>query len=263
MRIQEAKRIVFFGGAGTSTESGIPDFRSAGRSEDNENAVSSRDGASAPAGERAGLFREESGFAYPAETILSRSFFDQNPETFYSFYRSKLLYPNAKPNGAHRALARLEEEGKLSGIITQNIDGLHQQAGSRKVIELHGTVLANTCLACGAKHPLKTVLDSPEVIPRCPQCGGLLKPDVVLYEESLDLDALERSVEWLQQADLLLIGGTSLTVTPAALLVRYYRGLHLVLLNKSSTPYDHKASLVIRDSIGQVLEAAVDSLYGG
>lgn len=235
--IRESRKIVFFGGAGTSTESGIPDFRSA-----------------------VGLYRTESGFEYPPETMLSRSFFDRSPEEFYAFYRAKMLHPNAKPNGAHRALARLEREGRLTGVITQNIDGLHQEAGSKRVIELHGSVLRNACMNCGAKYPLAAVQDSGDAVPRCPACGGIIKPDVVLYEESLDLAALEDSVRLLQSAELLLVGGTTLTVTPAAALVRYFRGSHLVLLNKTPTAYDRSADLVIRDNMGEVLEAAVSRL---
>lgn len=234
--IRGAKRIVFFGGAGTSTESGIPDFRSA-----------------------TGLYQTKHGGKYPPETMLSRSFFDRHPEEFFAFYRSKMLHPQAKPNGAHRALVRLEREGKLGGIITQNIDGLHQAAGSRSVIELHGSVLRNTCMNCGAKHPLAAVVGSGTTVPHCPECGGIIKPDVVLYEESLDLAALEEAVRLLERAELLLVGGTSLTVNPAASLVRYFRGSHLALLNKTPTAYDRAADLVIRESIGEVLEEAVQA----
>ncbi|WP_058304306.1 NAD-dependent protein deacylase [Gorillibacterium timonense] len=232
--IQGAERIVFFGGAGTSTESGIPDFRSA-----------------------SGLYRTESGFEYPPETMLSRSFFDRHPDEFFAFYRAKMLHPDSKPSGAHRALARLEREGRLTGIITQNIDGLHQLAGSRRVVELHGSVLRNTCMNCGHKHPLSTVTGSSEIVPHCPACSGIIKPDVVLYEESLDLSTLEQAVQLLQEADLLMVGGTSLTVTPAAALVRYFRGNQLVLLNKTATAYDRAADLIIRDNMGEVLEVAV------
>ncbi|WP_438433117.1 NAD-dependent protein deacylase [Gorillibacterium sp. sgz500922] len=239
-RIGRAKRIVFFGGAGTSTESGIPDFRSA-----------------------TGLYRTGGGTGYPPETMLSRSFFDRHPEEFFAFYRSKLLHPQAEPNGAHRALARLEGAGKLAGIITQNIDGLHQAAGSRRVVELHGSVLRNRCMSCGKPHPLAAIADGSEPIPRCSACGGIIKPEVVLYEENLDLGVLEEAVRLLQNADLLMVGGTSLTVNPAAALIGYYRDGPLAILNRTPTAYDRYAELVIREGIGDVLEAAVREALTG
>ena len=219
-------RIVFFGGAGVSTESGIPDFRSVD-----------------------GLYAQQ--YPYPPETILSRSFFDTQPDVFYRFYKEKMLYPDAKPNKAHLALAQWEREGKLSAVITQNIDGLHQAAGSRRVLELHGSVHRNHCMNCGRFYSLDTVMHA-DNIPRC-ICGGIIKPDVVLYEESLNQQVLEESVQELAAADMVMVGGTSLAVYPAAGLLRYYTGSHLVLINKSATPYDDEADLVIQESIGSVL----------
>ena len=224
--ISESHQIVFFGGAGVSTESGIPDFRSVD-----------------------GLYHQQ--YQYPPETILSRSFFDQNPEEFYRFYRNKMLFPDAKPNAAHKKLAELEAAGKLRSIVTQNIDGLHQAAGSQRVWELHGSVLRNRCMRCGKPYPTSAILESAE-IPRC-SCGGIIKPDVVLYEESLDSHVLEGALLDIQQADLLIIGGTSLVVYPAAGLIQYYQGDRLVLINKSSTPYDRRADLVLHGAIGEIL----------
>lgn len=224
--IQQAKRIVFFGGAGVSTESGIPDFRS-----------------------QDGLYRQT--WRYPPETILSHTFFRQQPEEFFRFYRQKLLCPEAKPNPAHLALARLEQAGRLTAVITQNIDGLHQAAGSRRVLELHGSVHRNFCTRCRKSYSMEHMLHT-QGIPRC-TCGGIIKPDVVLYEESLNEDVLQAAVDALERADLLIIGGTSLAVYPAAGLISCYRGGPLVLINRDATPRDAMADLVLRDPIGQVL----------
>lgn len=224
--IQQAKRIVFFGGAGVSTESGIPDFRS-----------------------QDGLYRQT--WRYPPETILSHTFFRQQPEEFFRFYRQKLLCPEAKPNPAHLALARLEQAGRLTAVITQNIDGLHQAAGSRRVLELHGSVHRNFCTRCRKSYSMEHMLHT-QGIPRC-TCGGIIKPDVVLYEESLNEDVLQAAVAALERADLLIIGGTSLAVYPAAGLISCYRGGPLVLINRDATPRDAMADLVLRDPIGQVL----------
>ena len=225
--IAKSSSIVFFGGAGVSTESGIPDFRSVD-----------------------GLYHQK--YDYPPETILSHTFWEENPEEFYRFYRDRMIYPEAKPNAAHLKLAELERAGKLSAVITQNIDGLHSAAGSRNVIELHGSVHRNHCMKCGKPFGLEYILSVPGV-PRC-DCGGIVKPDVVLYEESLPEDTLTRSVNAIANADLLLVGGTSLTVYPAAGLLRYFRGEHLVLLNRDATPMDEQADLCIREPIGKVLE---------
>jgi NAD-dependent deacetylase len=233
--VQASERIVFFGGAGTSTESGIPDFRSAD-----------------------GLYHTSSGMKYPPEVILSRDFFYMHTEDFYAYYKEHLIHTEAKPNPAHHALVKLEEQGKLSAIVTQNIDSLHQLAGSSNVLELHGSVHRNYCLNCDRFHSLEEVLSLPGTVPRCVDCGGLVKPDVVLYQEGLDMDVLESAIHHIQRADMLIVAGTSLTVHPAAGLVRYYRGDRFVLINKSSTPYDNKADVVIRDSIGKVLAQIVD-----
>ena len=228
--IAESKRIVFFGGAGVSTESGIPDFRSVD-----------------------GLYHQK--FDYPPETILSHSFFYAHTEEFYRFYREKMLVTDVEPNRAHRALAELEQQGKLSAVVTQNIDGLHQKAGSKKVFELHGSIYRNFCQNCRKFYGPEVIQQSAGV-PRC-GCGGIIKPDVVLYEESLDDRCIMGAVRAIAEADLLIVGGTSLTVYPAAGLIRYYQGSRLVLINRDETPYDGEASLVFRESIGQVLEAAV------
>ena len=220
-----SNRIVFFGGAGVSTESGIPDFRSTG-----------------------GLYNQE--YAYPPETILSHSFYEANPEEFFRFYRNKMLYLDARPNAAHQKLAEWEAAGKLQAVITQNIDGLHQRAGSRNVLELHGSVLRNYCVRCGAFHGVEAVQNSAGV-PRC-RCGGTVKPDVVLYEEGLDEDVLSRSVAAIRQAEVLIIGGTSLTVYPAAGLVRYYRGNKLVVINRTALD-GAGADLTITEPIGSVM----------
>lgn len=224
--IDESRRIVFFGGAGVSTESGIPDFRS-----------------------RDGLYNQK--YKYPPEQIISRSFFDANPEEFYRFYRDKLLIEGVEPNIAHIRLAELEQAGKLSAIVTQNIDGLHQSAGSRTVYELHGSVLRNYCTKCHKFYDADFIKKSVP-LPIC-ECGGLVKPDVVLYEEGLDSDILENSIKAIGEADMLIIAGTSLVVYPAAGLVRYFRGRHLVIINRDATPMDNSAELVINDKIGEVL----------
>lgn len=227
--IEESGNIVFFGGAGVSTESGIPDFRS-----------------------QDGLYHQQ--YDYPPEEILSHSFYMKNPEKFYRFYRNKMLAPGAKPNKAHLALAKLEREGRLKAVITQNIDGLHQAAGSREVLELHGSVHRNHCLRCGKFYGLEAIENS-SGIPRC-SCGGMIKPDVVLYEEGLDMDVLNRAVNYISRADVLIVGGTSLTVYPAAGLIDYYRGHKLVLINRDATALDSRADLVISGKIGEVLGEA-------
>ena len=225
--VNQSRRIVAFTGAGCSTESGVPDFRSVD-----------------------GLYRQT--WNYPPEEILSHEFFLQHPEEFYRFYRAKMLFPHAQPTPAHRKLAQLEAAGRLRAVITQNIDGLHQQAGSKRVLELHGSVHRNFCMDCGKPYPLDAILKT-EGLPRC-SCGGLIKPDVVLYGECLDDRVLEQSIRELERADLLLVGGTSLSVYPAAGLLRYFRGSHLVLINKTPTDRDRDAQLVIAQPIGQVLE---------
>ena len=223
--ISESERIVFFGGAGVSTESGIPDFRSVD-----------------------GLYNQQ--YDYPPETILSHTFFMRKPEEFYRFYHNQMLFPDAEPNAAHVKLAQWEREGRLSAVVTQNIDGLHQKAGSKKVYELHGSVLRNHCMKCGRFYDLDYVMESGGV-PRC-ECGGIVKPDVVLYEEPLDDDVVAGACMAIEQADMLIIGGTSLNVYPAAGLVNLYRGHKLVLVNLSATPQDSRADLVIHERIGQV-----------
>ncbi len=232
--IEEAGYIVFFGGAGVSTESNIPDFRSA-----------------------KGLYSERVGErGLSPETILSHDFFVSHTDEFYGYYKSKMIYRDAKPNDAHLALAKLEGEGKLKAVITQNIDGLHQMAGSREVLELHGSVYRNYCMACGKAFSPDYVLKA-DGVPRCDNCGGVVRPDVVLYGESLDAGVLERAVRHIEKADLLIVAGTSLTVYPAAGLVRYCRGGKLALINRAPTPYDSFADLVIQGSVGQVLKACV------
>ena len=223
--IAESSRIVFFGGAGVSTESGIKDFRSVD-----------------------GLYNQK--FEYPPETIISHTFYQRKPAYFFNFYREKMLPLGFEPNITHKVLARWEEEGKLSAVVTQNIDGLHQKAGSKKVYELHGSVLRNYCTRCGKFHTAEFIRDAAGV-PRC-ACGGIVKPDVVLYEESLDGDTIEKSVGAIATADLLIVAGTSLTVYPAAGLINYYRGNRLVLINRDETPYDDRADLVIHDTLGNV-----------
>lgn len=222
--IDESDRIVFFGGAGVSTESGIPDFRSAD-----------------------GLYSQQ--YKYPPEQIVSHTFFVKYPEEFFRFYKDRMIFPKAKPNAAHKKLAELEQAGKLHAVITQNIDGLHQAAGSVNVIELHGSIHRNYCMKCGKFYPLSAVTES-EGVPKC-DCGGCIKPDVVLYEESLKTEDIEHAVYEIENADCLIIGGTSLAVYPAAGLVRYFKGKYIVVINKSEL--DAGADLVINDSIGKVL----------
>ena len=226
--IDQSSNIVFFGGAGVSTESGIPDFRSVD-----------------------GLYNQK--YTYPPEMIISHSFYVKNPEEFYRFYKDRMIFSEAEPNGAHKALAKLEQEGKLKAVITQNIDGLHQAAGSREVLELHGSIHRNYCTRCGEFYDLDYVKKS-EGVPRC-ACGGIIKPDVVLYEEGLHQRLLQKAVAYIARADVLIVGGTSLVVYPAAGLIDYYRGNKLVLINRSATSRDSQADLVINDSIGQVLAA--------
>ena len=225
--VNESERIVFFGGAGVSTESGIPDFRSVD-----------------------GLYIQK--FEYPPETIISHSFYEKRPEYFFRFYREKMLPLGFEPNVTHRVLARWEQAGKLSAVVTQNIDGLHQKAGSRRVYELHGSVLRNYCTRCGKFHSAEFVRDA-EGIPRC-ACGGIVKPDVVLYEESLDQDCIEKSVMAIRSADMLIVAGTSLTVYPAAGLINYYRGNRLVLINRDATAFDNRADLVFHESLGNIFD---------
>jgi NAD-dependent deacetylase len=223
--IAESRNIVFFGGAGVSTESGIPDFRSVD-----------------------GLYSQK--FDYPPETIISHSFYERRPEYFFHFYREKMLPLGFEPNITHKVLAKWEEEGKLSAVVTQNIDGLHQKAGSKLVYELHGSVLRNYCTRCGKFHSAEFVKESVSV-PKC-DCGGIVKPDVVLYEESLDQNTIENAVSAISRADLLIVAGTSLTVYPAAGLINYYQGNRLVLINRDETPYDGYANLVFHESLGKI-----------
>lgn len=223
--VEESERIVFFGGAGVSTESGIPDFRSVD-----------------------GLYSQK--FDYPPEMIISHSFYERQPEYFFRFYREKMLPLGFEPNITHKVLAKWEAEGKLSAVVTQNIDGLHQKAGSKRVYELHGSVLRNYCTRCRKFYPAEFVKDC-DGVPKC-DCGGTVKPDVVLYEESLDQNTIEKSVQAIAGADLLIVAGTSLTVYPAAGLINYYRGHRLVLINRDATPYDSRADLVLHASLGDV-----------
>ncbi|MDY3258389.1 MAG: NAD-dependent protein deacylase [Ruminococcus callidus] len=224
--IDKSRKIVFFGGAGVSTESGIPDFRSVD-----------------------GLYNQK--YKYPPEQILSHTFFVNKTEEFFDFYRDKMICPNAKPNTAHKVLAKMEKIGKLSAIVTQNIDGLHTMAGSKKVLELHGCVNRNYCQKCGKMFDAEFILKS-KGIPRC-ECGGIIKPDVVLYEESLDDDVVSEAVREIRSCDTLIVAGTSLTVYPAAGMINYFRGGKLVLINRDSTPYDSQADLVIHEKVGEVL----------
>lgn len=224
--VDESSSIVFFGGAGVSTESGIPDFRSVD-----------------------GLYNQK--YDWPPEEILSHTFFVRRPKEFYRFYRDKMLCPDAQPNAAHRKLAELEKAGKLRSVVTQNIDGLHQAAGSRRVWELHGSVLRNYCTACGKPCTAEDILCG-EGVPKC-ECGGTFKPDVVLYQEQLNGDTMAGAVRDISKADMLIVAGTSLTVYPAAGLVNYYAGRRLVLINKTPTPYDHKADLLIEGPVGEIL----------
>ena len=231
--IDRSKKVVFFGGAGVSTESNIPDFRS-----------------------EKGLYKAMNEYGYSPEHMLSRTFFDGNTEMFFDYYKKNLIYRDAMPNKAHMALAALEEEGKLTAVVTQNIDGLHQKAGSRSVYELHGSVMRNYCMDCGAAYDLDYVMDEENCehgVPKCRKCGGIVKPDVVLYEEPLDNDVMVGAVNAISQADTLIVGGTSLVVYPAAGLINYFSGHDIILINKSETGYDNRATLVIKDSIGKVL----------
>lgn len=225
--IEEHDNIVFFGGAGVSTESGILDFRSVD-----------------------GLYHQK--YDYPPETILSHTFFVKNPKAFYRFYKDKMLCLDAEPNAAHLKLAELEQKGKLRSVITQNIDGLHQKAGSRRVLELHGSVHRNYCQKCGKSYDALYMKNSADEVPKC-ECGGIIKPDVVLYEEGLDQQTIRDSIYDIAHAEVLLIGGTSLAVYPAAGLLDYFKGEHLVVINKTPTPRDRQADLLISDSIGEVL----------
>ena len=231
--LERSKKVVFFGGAGVSTESNIPDFRS-----------------------EAGLYKAMNDYGYSPEHMLSRTFFMNHTEKFYDYYKKNLIYPDAQPNKAHLALAKLETEGKLTAVVTQNIDGLHQKAGSKNVYELHGSVLRNICMDCGAKYDLDYIMDEENChngMPHCEKCGGLVKPDVVLYEEPLDDAVIMGAVKAISEADTMIVGGTSLVVYPAAGLINYFRGKDLVLINKSETGYDSQATMVINDSIGKVL----------
>lgn len=241
--LKESEKIAFFGGAGVSTESGIPDFRS-------EN----------------GLYHAVQKYGYQPEQMLSHSFFQAHRDIFFDYYKNNLIYPNAKPNKTHLALAKLEEEGRLIGIITQNVDGLHQLAGNKKVYELHGSVLRNYCTECGAFYDLNYIMDSDHCTdrsgnatwtPYCEKCGGIVKPDVVLYEEPLDEEVIENAIKAISMADTLIVGGTSLVVYPAAGLITYFRGKHLILINKSETQYDGRANLVIHEALGEVLGECV------
>ncbi len=234
--LRNSNNIVFFGGAGVSTESNIPDFRSAN-----------------------GLFNARLNMTLSPEQLVSHTYFIRFPEEFFNFYKAKLIYPEAKPNGAHIALSNLEEMGKLKAIITQNIDGLHQAAGSKNVFELHGSIHRNYCIKCNDSYDMNFILNS-KGIPTCPKCSGTVRPDVVLYEEGLDESVLKGAIDAISKADTLIIGGTSLVVYPAANLINYFKGKNLVLINKSSTSADSRADLVIHDSIGKVLSEAVNKI---
>lgn len=231
--LKQSDNIVFFGGAGVSTESNIPDFRS-----------------------QSGIYSKKT-YPYRAETMISSDFFHEHPQEFFDFYFHEMVYEHAQPNDAHLALARLESMGKLKAVITQNIDGLHQKAGSQKVLELHGSIHRNRCQRCHAFYDLNDMLKQKDRIPRCPKCNGILKPEVVLYGESLDMHVMEEAVSYLSQADVLIVGGTSLVVYPAAGLIQYFRGRKLILINKEETAMDQRADLVIHDAIGRVLKQAV------
>ena len=231
--IEESNSIVFFGGAGVSTESGVPDFRS-----------------------KDGIYNQK--YKYPPELIISHSFFMRYPEEFYRFYRDRMVYREARPNEAHKALSRLEAQGRLKAVITQNIDGLHQMAGSKEVLELHGSIYRNHCMSCGKSYTLDKIMET-EGIPYCDVCGGIIKPDVVLYEEELDMNVMRRAAAYISSADMLIVGGTSLSVYPAAGMIDYYRGHRLVLINRDATARDDSADFIIRGSIGEVLSRAVAS----
>ena len=228
--IENSGNIVFFGGAGVSTESGIPDFRG-----------------------EAGIYKTVSEYGVRPETILSHTFFMKEPEIFFDYYKNFLLYPDAKPNSAHYDLAELEKRGKLKAVITQNIDNLHQKAGSKNVLELHGTLYRNYCMKCGAEYDINFVING-ENVPKCKKCAGIVRPDVVLYEESLNSDTLSKAIRFISEADMLIVGGTSLAVYPAAGLINYYNGNRLVLINKGTTGFDSRADLIIHRNIGEVFE---------
>ena len=234
--LRESNNVVFFGGAGVSTASGIPDFRSSD-----------------------GLWNQKLNRHFTPEQLVSHTYFELYPEDFYEFYKDKMVYPEAKPNGCHYALVKLEKMGKLKAVVTQNIDGLHQAAGSKVVYELHGSVLRNYCTKCHAFYDEKFIMAS-EGIPTCPKCGGVVKPDVVLYEEALNTKTIDDAVTAISKADTLIIGGTSLVVYPAAGLINYFNGKNLVLINKSTTGADHRADLVIHDDIAKVMDEAVKNL---
>lgn len=231
--IEESNHIVFFGGAGVSTESNIPDFRS-----------------------QSGIYSKKT-YPYRAETMISHDFFMRHKEAFYDFYFHEMVYEKASPNPAHIALAKLEEQGKLKAVITQNIDGLHQKAGSKEVLELHGSIHRNHCMDCHEFFTLEDIMSQKDGVPVCPICGGIIKPEVVLYGESLDMEVVEKAVSYIEQADTMIVGGTSLVVYPAAGLLQYFHGKHLVLINKESTAVDAQADIVIHDPIGQVLKEVV------
>ena len=226
--VEESNNIVFFGGAGVSTESGIPDFRG-----------------------ETGIYQTISEYGINPETILSHTFFENNKEVFFDYCKKHLVFPDAKPNAAHYGLAELEKQGKLKAVITQNIDNLHQAAGSKNVLELHGTLYKNYCIKCGKKFDIDYVLNS-DGVPKCDKCGGVVRPDVVLYEESLDMDVMQKAVNYIASCDMLIIGGTSLAVYPAAGLINYYNGNKLVLINKSTTNLDNRADLALHMNIGEV-----------
>ena len=226
--VEESNNIVFFGGAGVSTESGIPDFRG-----------------------ETGIYQTISEYGINPETILSHTFFENNKEVFFDYCKKHLVFPDAKPNAAHYGLAELEKQGKLKAVITQNIDNLHQAAGSKNVLELHGTLYKNYCIKCGKKFDIDYVLNS-DGVPKCDKCGGVVRPDVVLYEESLDMDVMQKAVNYIASCDMLIIGGTSLAVYPAAGLINYYNGNKLVLINKSATNLDNRADLALHMNIGEV-----------
>lgn len=235
--IKESNNIVFFGGAGVSTESNIPDFRSA-----------------------SGLFNEKLNKNFTPEQLVSHSFYIRYPEEFYKFYKDKLVYKEARPNKAHIALAKLEKIGKLKAIVTQNIDGLHQMAGSKNVLELHGSIHRNYCTKCNKFFNLDEMLNLDGIVPYCDTCKNIIKPDVVLYEEGLDDNVISKTISSISSSDLLIIGGTSLVVYPAASFINYFKGKNMVLINKSKTPYDSKADLVINDSIGRILDEVIKLL---
>lgn len=236
--MKHSDNIVFFGGAGVSTESGIPDFRSS-----------------------AGLYSKKT-YPYPAEHMISADFFSTHPEEFYDFYFHEMIYPEAKPNKAHLALARLEQLGKLKAIITQNIDGLHQMAGSTEVYELHGSIHRNRCTHCHAFYDLSAMQAKRNGVPKCQVCGHIIKPEVVLYGEALDMQVMQKAITRIEQADVLIVGGTSLVVYPAAGLLTYFRGSQLVLINRSSTQMDEQADILIHDAIGTVMDEVMKQLEG-